>query len=80
MFDRDCPEGWTRYTEMDRRFPRGGLQAGELGGGEEHAHSFDITARTSKDGAHDHMISVQGESQTSPSLPPYLNLVFCRRD
>jgi hypothetical protein len=133
MFDRECPDGWTRYTEMDRRFPRGALQAGELGGEEEHAHSFDITARTSKDGAHihmlamdeeitvdpgswghvgiykghlqafehdgkdrskapqakavtdqdgahDHMISVQGESGTSNSLPPYLNLVFCRKD
>jgi hypothetical protein len=133
MFDRECPDGWTRYTEMDRRFPRGALQAGELGGREEHSHSFDITARTSKDGthihmlamgeevqvdqgtwghvavykghiqafehagkertkaprakavtdqdgAHDHMISVQGESRNSPSLPPYLNLVFCRKD
>ncbi len=133
MFDRECPDGWTRYTEMDRRFPRGALQAGELGGEEEHAHSFDITARTSKDGAHihmlamgeeivvdpgswghvgihkghiqafaqagkdrsktprakavtdqdgdhDHMISVQGESGPSNSLPPYLNLVFCRKD
>lgn len=133
MFDRECPDGWTRYTEMDRRFPRGALQAGELGGGEDHTHSFDITARTSKDGihihmlamgeeivvdpgtwgyvgilkghlqafeqagkdrtkaprakavtdqdgAHDHMISVQGESEPSPSLPPYLNLVFCRKD
>jgi len=133
MFDRECPDGWTRYAEMDRRFPRGALQAGELGGGEEHAHSFDITARTSKDGnhihmlamgeeivvdpgtwgyvgifkgnlqafeqagkdrskaprakavtdqdgAHDHMISVQGESAATTSLPPYLNLVFCRKD
>jgi hypothetical protein len=133
MFDRECPDGWTRYAEMDRRFPRGALQAGELGGGEEHTHSFDITARTSndgihihmlamgeeivvdpgtwgyvgifkghlqafeqagkdrtkaprakavtdQDGAHDHMISVQGESESSPSLPPFLNLVFCRKD
>jgi len=133
MFDRECPDDWTRYSEMDRRFPRGALQAGELGGQDEYTHSFDITARTSKDGAHlhmlamgeevvvdpgtwgyvgilkghlqsfeqagkdrtkaprakaitdqdgahDHMISVQGESEPSPSLPPYMNLVFCRKD
>ena len=133
MFDRECPDGWTRYTEMDRRFPRGALQAGELGGQDEHIHSFDITARTSKDGAHlhmlataerievdsgsygnigiyegylqafeeggrdrrrarraravtdtdgahDHLISVTGDSDAAGTLPPYLELVFCKKD
>jgi hypothetical protein len=133
MFDRDCPEGWTRYQQIDGRFARGAVQAGETGGDEGHVHTFDITARTSKDGAHvhmlasgdpievdsgffghvgilkgylqtfeeggrdrtkasraravtdsdgdhDHLISVQGDSEQSVSIPPYLDLVFCRKD
>ena len=118
---------------MDGRFPRGAVQAGETGGDEGHTHSFDIMARTSKDGEHvhmlasgepvevdsgffghvgilkgylqsfeeggrnrtgasraravtdsdgdhDHLISVQGDSAASTSIPPYMNLVFCRKD
>jgi hypothetical protein len=133
MFEGACPDGWTRYTPLDGRFPRGSTLAGAQGGAEEHAHSFDITARTSKDGAHahplaagepievdagffghigihegflqafeeagrvrekasraqaitepaeshDHLISVQGDSEAAPSLPPYLDLVFCKKD
>ncbi|MBW1806732.1 MAG: hypothetical protein JRJ19_10370 [Deltaproteobacteria bacterium] len=133
MFDKECPESWTRYQQMDGRFARGSVMAGETGGDEGHAHTFDITARTSKDGshlhmlatgdpievdsgffghvgilkgelqsfeeggrdrtkasrakavtdqdgAHDHLISVQGDSEVSPAIPPYLDLVFCRKD
>ena len=133
MFDRECPEGWTRYTDLDGRFPRGAEMAGAVGGETEHTHTFDITARTSKDGAHvhmlaggeqvdvdtgffghvgiykgylqafeeggrvrskalraravtdadgahDHLISVAGDSDPASSLPPYLDLVFCKKD
>jgi len=133
MFDHECPDGWTRYQQMDGRFARGGLQAGETGGDEGHIHSFDVTARTSKDGAHvhmlaagepvdvdpgafgsiglydgflqafeeggrdrtkasrartvtdtsgahDHLISVQGETEPKLALPPYIDLVFCRKE
>ncbi|RLB56195.1 MAG: hypothetical protein DRI34_09485 [Deltaproteobacteria bacterium] len=133
MFDGECPAGWSRYEQLDGRFPRGALEAGGSGGEESHVHSFDITARTSKDGAHvhmlargeqvevdpgffghvgiykgylqgfeeggrdrakalraravtdsdgahDHLISVQGDTEPASSLPPYLELVFCRKD
>jgi hypothetical protein len=133
MFDGQCPKGWTRYDTLDGRFPRGSTQPGASGGQEEHVHSFDITARTSKDGAHvhmlamgnnvevdpgffghigihkgylqafeeggrdrkkaararavtdedgahDHLISVQGDSESSSNLPPFLEVVFCRKD
>jgi hypothetical protein len=133
MFEGVCPDGWSRYGAIDGRFPRGSAQAGQTGGGEEHAHGFDITARTSRDGehqhtlaagepievdsgffghvgihdgylqafeeagrerekasrakagtdaqgAHDHLISVEGDSKTASALPPYLDLVFCKKD
>ena len=31
-------------------------------------------------GAHDHLISVQGETEPKVAVPPYLDLVFCRKD
>ncbi len=133
MFDGECPSGWTRYQNLDGRFPRGAIQAGDIGGDDGHSHTFDITARTSKDGthlhmlaagdpidvdagffghvgilkgnlqgfeeggrertkanraravtdedgAHDHLISVQGDSASSPAVPPYVDMVFCRKD
>lgn len=133
MFEGACPEGWTRYARLDGRFARGAQAAGGLGGQAEHVHTFDITARTSKDGAHvhmlatgekievdsgfyghigidkgylqayeeggrvrssaqraravtdtdgahDHLISVTGDSEPSADLPPYLDLVFCKKD
>ncbi len=132
-FDRECPDGWTRHEALDGRFPRGAPAAGATGGEPEHAHAFDITARTSKDGAHehpmaageaievdpgffgnvglwkgyvqafeeggrvrekasralgktelegahDHLISVTGDSEAASSLPPYLDVVYCRKD
>ena len=118
---------------MDGRFARGASLAGAMGGEEGHVHSFDITARTSTDGAHvhmlagdetidvdsgfygnvgihegylqafeeggrtrnrarraravtdtdgahDHLISVTGDSAEASTLPPYLELVFCKKD
>jgi hypothetical protein len=132
-FDRTCPDGWTRYEGLDGRFARGAPEAGAAGGEAEHAHAFDITARTSKDGAHehplaageaievdpgffgnvglwkgyvqsfeeggrvrekasralgktdlegahDHLISVAGDSEASSSLPPFLDVIYCRKD
>jgi hypothetical protein len=133
MFDGVCPEGWTRYAALDGRFARGADLAGGIGGEEDHAHAFDITARTSKDGAHlhmlaggekvdvdsglfghigisdgylqafeeggrmrtraqraravtdsdgahDHLISVTGDSEAAGHLPPYLDVFYCRKD
>jgi len=133
MFDGKCPGGWTRYEPLDGRFPRGAELPGATGGESEHMHAFDITARTSKDGAHvhmlamgenvevdpgffgnvgiykgylqafeeggrdrkkasraravtdedgahDHLMAVQGDSESASSLPPYLEVVFCRKD
>jgi hypothetical protein len=58
---------------------KGNLQAFEQAG-KDRAKAPQAKAVTDQDGAHDHMISVQGESEPSPTLPPYLNLVFCRKD
>ena len=133
MFDTQCPSGWSLYEPMTGRFPRGSTNSGMTGGQSEHTHDYDITARTSKDGehlhlidqgekvnvdtgnfghigiykgnlqafeeagrarsrmprakaitdtipAHDHFISITGNSEKADHLPPYLEIVFCRKD
>ncbi len=135
MFEDTCPDGWSRYAPLDGRFARGSETPGATGGEQEHTHSFDITARTSKDGAHthmlasgenidvdtgfygnvgiykgyiqafeeggspnararatramattdsagvhDHLISVTGDTQPASSLPPYLDVIYCKKD
>lgn len=133
MFEGECPSGWSRYLPLDGRFPRGAAQAGGEGGSERHTHYTEFTARTSREGehqhniaggeeveidrgvfgdigifqgalkafeegghdrtkavqarayteaapAHDHFLSVRAESEETEHLPPYLELVFCRKD
>lgn len=133
MFDGACPDGWSRFEPLDGRFPRGAAMGGHVGGSETHGHTFDLVARTSREGAHehnlaggelidvdtgffgtlgiwngylqafeeagrdrektprararteaegahDHLISAQGDTQVAEHLPPYLEVVFCRKD
>ena len=133
MFDSACPAGWSSYQPLEGRFVKGAQQAGATGGAAEHSHSFEVTARTSKDGnhlhmlatgetvsvdkgffghvgvldgyiqafeeggrsrtkvnrvrsitdkdgAHDHLLSAQIDAPATEHLPPYVELVFCRKD
>ncbi len=58
---------------------KGNLQAFEEGG-RDRAKAPRAKAVTDSDGAHDHLISVQGDSEPASSMPPYLEVVFCRKD
>lgn len=39
MFDTACPVGWTRFSALDARFPRGAATYGATGGVDSHAHA-----------------------------------------
>jgi len=52
MFDTNCPAGWTRYSQLDNRFPLGSSGAGGVGGSNTHSHQFDVTSGGG--GSHDH--------------------------
>lgn len=39
LFDVACPAGWTRFTPLDGRFPRGSSAYGATGGSSTHTHS-----------------------------------------
>jgi hypothetical protein len=38
MFDTACPAGWTRFSALDGRFPRGASSYGATGGSDTHSH------------------------------------------
>ncbi len=42
MFVGSCPSGWSRFSEMDGRFPRGSQNYGTTGGSGTHSHSGSI--------------------------------------
>ncbi|MBN2495282.1 MAG: hypothetical protein JXR96_11865 [Deltaproteobacteria bacterium] len=57
----------------------GYLQAFEEGG-RSRSSAPRAMARTAPQAGHDHLISVQGDSEPASHLPPYQELVFCRKD
>jgi hypothetical protein len=96
MFENTCPEGWTRETSFDDKFPRGAYTGGGIGGAETHTHSYSTgTVNTStyvQDNqqvdtpayayaqTHYHWKNISAESDDKSSLPPFLTLVYCRKD
>ena len=50
MFDAACPSGWTRFTALDGRVPRGAGTAGAIGGSSTHAHTVAGTTSNESDG------------------------------
>jgi hypothetical protein len=50
-----CPSGWTRYTALDNKFPRGAATAGGTGGADTHTH--DVTGVTGSQG-----VSISGNT------------------
>ena len=87
MFQSSCPEGWTRVTELDGKFPRGGETYGDTGGSTTHHHVVGNVDRS------DRVIQRQDHAGTwvtynfRPGLvssdadhtPPYYEIVFCEK-
>jgi hypothetical protein len=80
LYSNNCPPGWTRYTALDGRFPKG-APAGIItplnsGGASTHTHTYsqvsahshtiaDQTFNTSSDGSHKHTFTFQSGSSGS---------------
>ncbi|OGZ29735.1 MAG: hypothetical protein A2931_00330 [Candidatus Niyogibacteria bacterium RIFCSPLOWO2_01_FULL_45_48] len=52
MFSSGCPSGWSRFSALDGRYPRGSSSYGGTGGAETHSHS----GTTASAGSHRHFI------------------------
>jgi len=50
IFDTSCPSGWTRFSALDGRYPRGAASYGSTGGSGSHSHS----GTTASAGSHSH--------------------------
>lgn len=61
MFDAACPSGWTRFSPLDNRFPRGATSYGATGGADTHSHG----AVTGSGGSHTHGFSGTSQETTT---------------
>ncbi|MFN8256279.1 MAG: putative metal-binding motif-containing protein [Bacteroidales bacterium] len=88
LYTEEIPDGWTRFTEMDGRFPRISSTYGGNGGTANHFHEAQgFTEKASSfsnvesgnqylgaNSNHTHSISLT--TSISENLPPYINILF----
>jgi hypothetical protein len=84
-----CPEGWTPVEALVDKFPMGGTTYGTTGGSTTHSHSGTTGGMVGGSsiwfGGHDDLAQVNShvhDFATAPasSLPPYITVVFCRKN
>ena len=92
MFTSNCPSGWTRFTALDDKFPRGSSTYGATGGSGTHAHGVSGSTTTfnsnvlveggkgARGASGDHLHSISASTDSQSNLPPYLNVIFCKKD
>jgi len=79
MFDTSCPSGWTRFAELDNRVPRGSATYGGTGGSDTHAHGLTRVAQLGVSGLA-YTKNDQNSTAVESSWPPYLNVIWCKKN
>ncbi|MEM7827040.1 MAG: hypothetical protein QXQ40_02340, partial [Candidatus Aenigmatarchaeota archaeon] len=88
------PLGWTYFSELNGRFPRGSNTYGGVGGSETHVHSYSSTTsipsalgtayyKTSYIFTYpttNHTHSLTGTTSSASYLPPYMTVIFAKRN
>ncbi|MEK6888924.1 MAG: hypothetical protein AABW80_02335 [Nanoarchaeota archaeon] len=84
-FGGACPDGWTRFAELDGKVPRGvdsagtGANApGAIDGADTHTHTWSATYYAVDKGGSP-VIYNPLTIDPSSSWPPYLNVVWCKK-
>jgi RHS repeat-associated protein len=94
LFDDSAPSGWTRFSALDGKFPKGADTYGGTGGSATHTHdtsggyttgseagSGNGTSHTNTSVAEGHTHTTQdGNTQAGNSLPSYLEMVYASID
>lgn len=87
-----CPEGWTRASEYDDRFPFGSNTYGTTGGSSWHSHNItdtitgatmyrvDIGNGDRSFSLYTHTHSIDITTSTESIVPPYLSTIFCKNN
>jgi len=90
------PDGWSRYSELDERFPRANVLNQETGGTDQHTHYFNLisslclnlsTNFVYESGenplswpAPEHTHMASGDTEPASNLPPYMNVIYSTAD
>lgn len=80
MFNSTCPSGWSRFSELDGKVPRGSDTYGGIGGSETHTHDHTDTYYYNVDGGSWRQPLAAVTIHESSSWPPYLNVVWCMKN
>jgi hypothetical protein len=92
MYNASCPAGWTQNADFDTGFPYGSATYGTTGGSASHAHNA-VSCTTSSGGGgggrtgggvfctqtHSHSGADATIGTNSNVLPPYLDVVMCKK-
>lgn len=95
MFSSSTPSGWTRFSALDNKFPRGETTYGGSGGSSTHTHTTTggyttggggggltvstLTNFTAAAANHTHT-SNSGTTAAADNTPPYLDMIFGQAD
>ena len=86
MFDTSCPASWTRFSALDSKFAYGGTTYGATGGSSTHTHTVILGAsnwgriNVSSDPLYPLPQAKTYESESFSTLPPYLTVIWCKKD
>ena len=93
IYDNTCPTGWTRVSAFDDKYLRGQDTYGGTGGANshDHTHSLSVSAYPGENEtdnspatrtclAEQHVHSLSGTTSENNSEPPYIEVIFCKRD
>ncbi len=94
IFDQSAPTGWTRFSALDSRLPRGSATYGGTGGNTTHTHTYSssstgaatggltqITEGGSSVAFKDHSHTVNGGTTAAGNhMPPYTEVVFASKN
>ncbi|MBM3230317.1 hypothetical protein FJZ22_01520 [Candidatus Pacearchaeota archaeon] len=78
MFNMTCPSGWTRFSALDGKTTRGAATYGGTGGSDVHAH--DVSVQTTNSDKSWRTPITHVTVLPSSSWPPYLNVIWCKKD
>ncbi len=82
IFESGCPNGWSRFSALDGRYPRGSPSYGSTGGSSSHNH--DLARSGSYRGAivedRDKDQQLHKYTESSNHIDPYLEVVYCQKD
>jgi hypothetical protein len=74
-----CPQGWTRFAELDGRVVKGSPTLGILGGSDTHSHTHQDSFATNLNGGSWRTAISTLTIDANSTWPPFLTLLYCMK-